>query len=373
MVTTMFTPVIPPRGLRLCLATILMLLAAAGGVAAALHIVWGPILGDLTATSAQLTWYTNLPSYGYVEVSGQAVGRGGPVQAHKVVLRGLQPGVTYRYRLVAEAEGQQASSVHYRFTTPPTELDDFTFCAYGDTRSNPAAHKRVVRAMMTCSPALILHSGDLVANGNSLADWHQFFPVIARFSPTVPLYPCLGNHEGNAEHYYNLLPLPAGGGDHGCEWYATVYGSCQFIVLDNNRRLEEQSAWLRDLLNQPRPPGVRWRIAMFHAPPYTSGPHAPHAGALRHFCPHLEVPGAVDLVFNGHNHYYERSRKGRLNYVTVGAGGAPLYANPPLKNPYRQAFADVYSFARVQVSADRLVLTALDTSGRQLDTCTVTK
>ncbi len=363
----------PARALRLCLAALLILLTAAGGVGAALQIVWGPVLGDLTATSAQITWYTNLPSYGYVEVGGQAVARGGPVQAHKVLLRGLQPGATYRYRLVVQADGQRATSLHYRFATATTELDDFTFCAYGDTRSDPAAHKRVVRAMMTCAPALMLHSGDLVASGASLADWHQFFPVIARFSPTIPLYSCLGNHEGNAENYYNLLPLPAGGGDHGCEWYASVYGSCQFIVLDSNRRLEEQSTWLRDLLAKPRPTGVHWRIAMFHAPPYTSGPHAPHAGALQHFCPYLEAPGAIDLVFNGHNHYYERSRKGRLNYVTVGAGGAPLYGNPTLTNPYRQAFAAVYSFARVRVSVDRLELTALDTTGRQLDACTVTK
>jgi predicted phosphodiesterase len=369
----MTTSSTPARTLRLHLLAGLVLLLAATGTSAGLQIVWGPILGDLTATSAQLAWYTNLPSYGYVEVGGQAVARGGPALAHKVMLKGLQPGTSYRYRLVAEAEGQQVTSLRYRFTTPAAGLDSFTFCAYGDTRSDPEAHARVVKAMMTCAPALILHVGDLVSSDASLPDWHQFFPVIARFSPTVPLYPCLGNHEGNAENYYDFLPLPAGGGDHGCEWYTTTYGNCQFIVLDNNRRLQEQSAWLQDLLAKPRPAGVRWRIAMFHAPPYTSGPHGPDAGALKYFCPYLEAPGGVDLVFNGHNHNYERSLKKGLNYVTVGGGGAPLYPNPALTNPYRQAFAVVYSFARVQVSADSLELSALDTSGKQIDQCTVTR
>ena len=359
------------HALHLYLLIGLALLLAATGASAGLQIVWGPVLGDLTSTSAQLTWYTNIPSYGYVEVEGQPVARGGPLQAHKVILKGLQPGTNYYYRLVAESEGQRATSRRCRFTTPAEGLSEFTFCAYGDTRSNPADHAKVVKAMMTCAPALILHSGDLVASGSSMSDWHQFFPVIARFSPTVPLYPCLGNHEGNASNYYGFLPLPAGGGDRDCEWYTTVYGSCQFISLDTCRRVEEQGKWLRDLLAQPRPAGVRWRIAVFHAPPYTSGPHENDQGARQYFCPYLEAPGGVDLVFNGHNHYYERSLKGRLNYVTVGGGGAPLYTNPSLVNPYRKAFADVLDFARIQVSPGALQMTAFGADGKVLDQCTV--
>ncbi len=359
------------RILHLYLLVALALLLAPTGASAGLYIVWGPVLGDLTSTSAQLAWYTNIPSYSYVEVDGQPVARGGPLQAHKVLLKGLQPGTHYYYRLVAEADGQQATSRRYRFTTPAAGLTAFTFCAYGDTRSNPADHAKVVKAMMTCAPTLILHSGDLVASGSSLPDWHQFFPVIARFSPTVPLYPCLGNHEGNASNYYDFLPLPAGAGDHGCEWYSTLYDNCQFIVLDACRRLEEQGRWLQELLAQPRPAGVRWRIAMFHQPPYTSGPHEGDAGARQYFCPYLEAPGGVDLVFNGHNHNYERSLKGRLNYLVVGGGGAPLYPNPTLVNPYRQAFAGVLSFARIQVSDETLQVTTLGVDGKVLDQFTV--
>jgi hypothetical protein len=350
---------------------VLLLLVAVTGAAAALQIVWGPVLGDLTSTSAQLAWYTNLPSYGWVEVNGQPVARGGPIRAHRVKLQGLQPGSNYYYRLVAEADGQRAVSRRFRFATPPADLDTFTFCAYGDTRSDPEAHRRVVRAMASLRPAFILHSGDLVADGNSLADWHQFFPVIARFSPTVPLYPVLGNHEGNAAYYYDLLPLPTGGGDRGNEWYATVFGSVQIIGLDSCRRLEEQGRWLRDLLRRPAPSGVRWRVVLFHHPPYTSGPHEPSREVLQHFCPALEG-GKVHLVFLGHNHLYERSRKGRLNYVIVGGGGAPLYRNPSLPNPYKVVLRSVYNFARVDVSPEALSVTAYDPDLAVLDRFTVT-
>lgn len=359
------------HALRLYLVVALALLLVATGASAGLQIVWGPVLGDLTSTSAQLTWCTNVPSYGYVELEGEAVARGGPVVAHKVMLKGLQPGSVYSYRLVVEGDGQRATSLRYRFTTPQLGQPAFSFCAYGDTRSDPAAHKQVVRALMKQSPAFILHSGDLVASGGSLPDWHAFFPVIARFSPTVPFYPCLGNHEGNSDNYYGFLPLPPGGGDHDGEWYASVYGSCQIISLDTGRRLEEQGKWLRELLAKPRPAGVRWRLVQFHAPPYTSGPHPGDEGARKYFCPYLEAPGAVDLVFNGHNHYYERSLKGRLNYLTVGGGGAPIYDNPALRNPYRRALSTVLSFVRVKVSPESLQVTALGVDGKTLDEFTV--
>jgi hypothetical protein len=80
----------------------------------------------------------------------------------------------------------------------------------------------------------------------------------------------------------------------------------------------------------------------------------------------------VDLVCNGHNHLYERSLKGALNYVTVGGGGAPLYQGV-LPNRYRQALATVYSFVEVKVSPDSLDATALDTHLKVIDHFTVTK
>jgi hypothetical protein len=305
-----------------------------------------------------------------VEIGGQTVAGDGPVQAHQVQLQSLQPGRTYRYRLHATTPTATFTGPWHEFTTPAAGLTDFDFCAYGDTRSDAAAHRQVVEALVKCRPRLVLHTGDLVDNGADLAGWKLFFPVIAHFSGSVPFYPCVGNHEDDAELYDQLLPLPAGQGLRGHQWYSAVFGSCQIISLDSDADQAAQGEWLRQLLAQPRPAGVAWRLAMFHAPPYTSGPHEPDAGALQYWCPLLEN-GGVDLVFNGHNHYCERSLHGGLNYLTVGGGGAPLY-EASLPNPFQQSFHSVLSFARVRVSAQSLQVTALDTQLRTLDTVTVT-
>jgi len=33
----------------------------------------------------------------------------------------------------------------------------------------------------------------------------------------------------------------------------------------------------------------------------------------------------VDIVFNGHDHCYERGKVGSVNYIVTGGGGAPPY------------------------------------------------
>ena len=357
---------------RKWIVSLIVLLLAVSPAAAALQIVFGPTLGDLTPNSAQITWYTNVPSIGYIQIGEQAVGKGGPAQVHRVLLEGLQSGRVYTYEVKATAGDQKAAAGPYRFRTPSDSLMEWSFCAYGDTRSQPDAHRRVVLSMKACMPWLVLHTGDLVADGREMSGWHRFFPVIKLFAPTIPLYPSLGNHEGNADLYYRLLPLPRGYGDFGTEWYTFVFGNCQFIALDSNRRISEQTAWLKELLGQPRPPGVDWRIAFFHHPPFSSGPHGGNQELQTQWCPLLEE-GGVSLVFGGHDHIYERSLHEGLNYITVGNGGAPLYKVGGSENPYSQFAASVHGFCRIQVTPHRLKVTAFTDQLQTLDQFTITR
>ena len=357
---------------RKCLVSLIVLLLAVGPATAGLQVVFGPTLGDLTPNSAQLSWFTNLPSIGYVEINNHQVGQGGPARAHKVKLSGLQPDTVYEYKLVAIAGEQTATAGPYRLRTPPEQLAQWSFCAYGDTRTQADAHRRVTLAMKACLPRLILHTGDLVADGREMSDWHSFFPIIRLFAPSTPFYPCLGNHEQNAELYYQLLPLPAGYGDYDSEWYTFVFGNCQFIVLDSSRSIPEQTEWLREVLSKPLPEGVDWRLASFHHPPFSSGPHGGSEELQTQWCPLLEE-GGVSLVFSGHDHMYERSLHEGLTYITVGNGGAPLYETGQSDNPYSQFAASVYGFCQIRVTPQRLHVTARTDKLGTIDQVTITR
>jgi hypothetical protein len=353
------------------LSLVILCLLLAVPCQAGLQQVWGPVLGDLSAESVQVTWMTNVPAQGLLEIEGmRTTPEPEGVKAHQIRLRGLRPDTTYRYRVISRTEEAELASTYHEFTTPSAELQEFAFCAYGDTRSFPDQHRKVVRAMIKSEPRFILHSGDLVGSGSDMADWHSFFPIVSAYGPTTPLYPALGNHEGNSDYYYEFLPLPQGGGKRRGQWYSSVFGSCQIITLDSCRDTAAQAVWLEELLEEPKPEGVLWRVVVFHHPPYSSGPHPAEAPVMENFVPLLET-GKVDLVFNGHNHYYERSVVNGLNYVTVGAGGAPIY-QPTVDNPHQAAQASVLSFAEVQVSPASLHLRAYDTEGNLLDEVVIT-
>jgi len=341
-------------------------------VLSTLKIDMGPTLGDLATTSALLTWHTNMPSTGWVEVEGEKLGEGGPTHTHRVRLQGLSAGQTYWYTVKAAAGDQSVSVGPHRITTPPESLPNWTFAAYGDTRSRPAAHRRVVAAMLQANPRLILHTGDLVEDGESLDDWYHFFPVIGTFSRNLPFYPAIGNHEHNAALYYELLSIPSGGGEYGTEWYTFAYGNCQFFVLDSCRRIAEQTQWLQQQLNKPPPTGVDWRIAMFHHPAFSSGPHGGNETIQQQWCPLLE-DGGVAVVFCGHDHLYERSVHSGVHYITLGTGGAPLYAPGASPNPYSRFALAALGFCRIDIGPTQLRCVFIDTNQNRYDEFTVTR
>jgi hypothetical protein len=82
----------------------------------------------------------------------------------------------------------------------------------------------------------------------------------------------------------------------------------------------------------------------------------------------------VDLVFNGHDHFYERTRPiGGVTYVTSGAGGAELYARATV-NPFTAVFVnDRHGYTHVEVSGRTLRLRQMDTAGARYDALELTK
>ncbi len=341
-------------------------------VEAATLVDMGPTLGDLTPNSVLVTWHTNQPTVAWLEVDGLKIGEGGPTHTHRVRLEGLKPGQTYWYTIKATAGEESDSIGPHSIRTPEESLTNWTFAAYGDSRSRPAQHRQVVAAMLGANPRLILHTGDLVADGEVLEQWYHFFPVIGTFARNLPFYPSLGNHEHNSSLYYELLPLPSGGGDYQSEWYTFTFGNCQFFALDSCRRIAEQTEWLRGQLAQPRPEGVDWRFAIFHHPPFSSGLYGGNQTIQEQWCPLLEQ-GGVAAVFVGHDHIYERSLHEGVYYVMLGTGGAPLYIPGVNPNPYSQFAVRSLGFCRVDVTPMQLTLTFVNERSRQLDQVTVVK
>ena len=68
---------------------------------------------------------------------------------------------------------------------------------YGDTRTNHAAHRKVVNAISKTKPKVIFHVGDLVENGLDPGQWVIFNDITSQLMQSAEFYPALGNHEVN--------------------------------------------------------------------------------------------------------------------------------------------------------------------------------
>ena len=217
----------------LCLMAVL-LIGCSGTISD--EITKGPLLLNVSQTQVALMWETDLPGDGKVlygkdkklaqsidskpeaivyeikQPQGLTVRKN--VFIHKLWIEGLEPGQVYNYRVA----GAKAESKIYSFRTQPTKTDEVTFIVYGDSRSVPGAHRKVVEQMLKLKKQVdfIVHTGDMVSRGGIYEGWGpQFFEPLKGLTEYVPIYCVRGNHEckGPAPHgnyYFEKLLIPPG-------------------------------------------------------------------------------------------------------------------------------------------------------------------
>jgi len=285
---------------------------------------------------------------------------------HELRLTGLQPGTSYAYRALWEGGATEA----YEFkTAPPPGTRKWRLAVYGDSRSNPDMHRQVVAQILAAQPDLVLHTGDLVADGRQLELWKpQFFDPLAPLMARIPLYPCLGNHEGNSEHYYRYFSLP-----NNEAWFSFDYANAHLLCLDSCQPFQEgteQYRWLEQDLQKAQ---ADWIIAFFHHPLFSCHPTRA-VNANRWAWQPLFQKYGVDLVFTGHDHHYQRTYpigsafagpSSAAVHFTVGGGGAPLYAAKDY--PYTRVQTKVYNALLLDFEGTALQGRAVDPEGKEID------
>ena len=320
-----------------------------------------------------------------------------PTTLHEFVIRDLEPGTKYFYSMDAVAtvggrEQVDLSSDVRSFRTAPTPGPNsgaFTFAVIGDTQTHGDVTQRVAALAFEERPNFVLHCGDLVETGSTRKDWTEtFFPSMRPLIEHAPLVPVLGNHEQDAQLYYDLMSLPQPE-----RWYSLRYGNAEFFMLDGNRSLEdssEQLEWLKRALGESE---ATWRFAVIHQPPYTSdaddyGETSESTSTrgdlnVQNILPVLELYG-VDICFSGHVHDYERTfpilagkavpyREGGIIYVTSAGGGGSLEDFDATNTWFGRKKARRHHFVHVSILGDELEMQTMDEDGRLFDSFTVTQ
>jgi predicted phosphodiesterase len=294
-------------------------------------ITIGPLIQQVGRRRALVAWETDVaaPSrvaYGPDPALGLVVEDSTERLRHEVWLEGLAPDSAVHYRI----ESATLPSPAAVFRTERDRAAPHRIVVLGDTRSNHDDHRSVVAGVEAEAPDLVLHVGDLVADGETAAGWGTFFDIEAALLRSVPEYTAIGNHEGNGSLYLEHLALPPGSPSPEL-YYSFRYSTSAFVAVDVYQSDivpgSTQHTWIADTLEAfAADPAVRHVFVYLHHGPYDSGPHGSQTGVRDHLVPLFEAYG-VDMVFAGHDHTYERSTVSGIVYVVTGGGGAPLYSS----------------------------------------------
>jgi hypothetical protein len=330
-----------------------------------------PYVGHTTATTSTISWVTREPSIGRVVFAAypgkldRARVEATSTRIHELRLDGLEPNTRYRYRVEPSAQRGGSGS----FWTAPGATDAFSFVVLGDTRFGREIHRSLVRQIVELEPdpRFVFNLGDMVSDGESASEWKAFFEDVSPLARFRPYYSTLGNHERDADLYFQLFSLPRNG-SHLERNYSFDYGNAHFTVIDSNEKYrddERQLEWLDRDLERAR--SATFRIVFFHHSGHGTRPQRmeDHETVSRLFDPYFERH-RVSLVFNAHDHNYVRAAKNGVDYVVTGGGGAPLHeVGPPIGEVVVQY--KIHHYCRVMVSAERIEVAALDPEGGLVD------
>ena len=161
----------------------------------------------------------------------------------------------------------------------------------------------------------VLLTGDNIYGADGPADMKNKFelPYKTLIDGGVKFYASLGNHDTSNQRAYALFNM------NGEEYYRIEKNGVSFNALNSNYLDKKQLDWLTaKLASDPN----KWRVAFFHHPPFSSGErHGSDVDARTVLHP-LFVKSGIDIVFTGHDHFYERVKpQDGITYFVAGAAG----------------------------------------------------
>ena len=213
------------------------------------------------------------------------------------------------------------------------------FAVIGDQGTGSKAQYRIAELMTAWHDRLpyevVITLGDNIygflwtAGGKSRFAEKFDKPYAALLKRGVEFRAALGNHDkatdlitdkarfhiDGEEGYYTFT---AGSGEDGRPWVEFFVLNSNLKELRDTAQCRRQCQWLKQALNRSN---AYWKIAYFHHPMYSTGTHGSDL-LLRERLEDILVQAGVDIVFAGHEHFYQRFslQQGVLHIVSGGAG-----------------------------------------------------
>jgi predicted phosphodiesterase len=193
------------------------------------------------------------------------------------------------------------------------------FAILGDTGTGTKEQyeigDRLAKSRATFPFEFVIMVGDNMYGGESERDFQNKFekPYRAILDQGIKFYASLGNHDlPDRQIAYKLFNM-------GGKRYYTFKpkDGVRFFALDSNYMDKKQLDWLDGELKAS---GSEWKVLFFHHPLYSSGEKHGSSVELRKVLEPLILKYGVDVVFAGHEHFYERIKPQQgVQYFIIGS------------------------------------------------------
>jgi predicted phosphodiesterase len=250
----------------------------------------------------------------------------------------------------------------------PLKANSVRFVVLGDTGTGDTAQSQVAqqvvrwRQLFPFTFALLL--GDNLYGSERPQDYSRKFEVPYKplLDAKVEFHAALGNHDDPNQRFYKLFNL-------GGERYRSFRKeNVRFFVLDSNYMDPRQIKWLEKELQGS---GSDWKIPYFHHPLYTSATRGP-VMELRTVLEPLFVKYGVDVVLNGHEHTYERTKPQQGIHYFIAGGSAKLNRGNLRETALTEVGFDTdRTFVLMEVAGDELFFQTITRSGTTVDKGTI--
>jgi len=256
-------------------------------------------------------------------------------------------------------------------TAPPVGKDSVKFLVLGDTGTGDSGQydtaAQVWKAHGVFPYEFAIMLGDNIYGSERPQDFKRKFetPYKPLLDANIPFYAALGNHDDPNQRYYKPF------GMNGQRFYTYQKKDVRFFALDSNYMDKDQQAWLEKELSASN---AKWKIAYFHHPLYSSGATHGSEVDLRTIIEPLFKKYNVNVVFAGHEHFYERVKpQGGIYYFTAGGSAKLREGDLRSSNLTAKGFDTEQSFMVVELDGDVMRFQTISRHGKRVDSGEITR
>lgn len=251
-------------------------------------------------------------------------------------------------------------------STLPNDKDSVKFLVIGDTGTGDSYQlqvaQRIAEARKSFPFGFAIMLGDNLYGSEGPSAYLSKFerPYKPLLDAGVQFYASLGNHDEPAQRFYKPFNMD------GKRFYRFSKGGVDFFALDSTYMTPQQIDWLKTELERS---DAKWKIPYFHHPIYSSGERHGAELDLQVLIEPLFLQHGVDVVFSGHEHFYERMKPQKgIVYITQGGGAKLRHGNIRDNSAITaKGFDTDRSFTLIEIVEDQLFFETISRMGQVVD------